>query len=628
MTTRISALVYDHPVLTDVDRSTWYVFALSGVLFVAFTVYLTLLYRSFWLTGADFGSYVHIFATTVGGDGFLQHGKYRLSHPSGSYWGAHFSLTLLAFLPLYALFPSPITLLVAKSFVVAASVPALWFVARGEVGDERLAALVTASYALNPFLWAAWLFDFQEQCLLPVLVFAAYHAYVNGARRRFLALLTLVLLTNEFMAFIVAGALAGLALTSYRAGRLRDEAPLFAAGAGLTGASYLLAGLVIDRFSRFGGIPHSSVADPLKPFVEGPRATVGDLFGVVLGNPALLVDLVTYDVFQKFAFFVLLLVPVLFLSANDEVAIGALAPFLGFAWVFAGRPIYYMFGAHYSFYLLPFVYVGAVRVLGRFRPIGAPRALVVRLFVVVLVLNVAGAASVGAEREVVPRTNEHTDTLSEAIERVPADETLLTQNNVYPHVAERPGATYVVRPDIFEQYQRAYGPIRPEYVLVDTRIETGPIDWSWQVREAFDGRLGTEYGVYRYEDGIWIFKRGYDGPTRAITTDERVRPPSLPPPDESRPERDDGGMIEADPPRLGFATVDGAATAGVSARAKPTLAATAAAAVATTATVLPTTATAIGNAPTATATAETAESTAGAVSAATTVTFTASRVYQ
>ncbi|AUV81611.1 hypothetical protein C2R22_08050 [Salinigranum rubrum] len=73
--------------LVGMDRATIAVFALAGGLFVAFTVYTSLLYRGYQLTGADFGSYLHMFWTTVNGHGFLQQGKFRAGHPSGVYWG-------------------------------------------------------------------------------------------------------------------------------------------------------------------------------------------------------------------------------------------------------------------------------------------------------------------------------------------------------------------------------------------------------------------------------------------------------------------------------------------------------------------------------------------------------------
>jgi uncharacterized membrane protein len=543
--------------LSRVDRPTLGVFALAAALFVGFATYTSLLYEGFLLSGADFGSYVHMFSTTVQGEGFLIHGKYRLSHPRGSYWGGHFTLTLLLFLPLYALVPSPLTLLVAKSFVLAASVPMLWFIARSHIDSDRIAGFVVASYALNPFLWSAWVFDFQEQVLLPVFVFGAYYAFFRCWYRRFLLLTALALLTNEFVTLIFSGALVGLAVGAYREDRLDAEGPFIAAGMAMAVAVHFLAGFVISQFSRYGGIPKASVADPLHPFIEGSRVTVSALVGLIVADPSLLVDLLTIEIFDKFAFFVLLLVPMLFLAIRDEVALGALAPFLAFAWLFAGRSIYYVYGAHYPLYLLPFMYIGTVRVLGRVSLPHPSRELLSRLFVVVLVLNIGGSVSAAIDRQVIPETTEHMETLEVAIERIPDDASLVTQNDIYPHVATRPNTHYIVRPDLFERYQKRYGRVSPEYILIDTKLGTG-VDWSEHIRKAFEDRIGDVYGAYRYEDGIWIFKRGYDGPTMAITSNVTVNPPVLPPPTPAQPgEGDSATPLD---PRLDGDALDAAAS--------------------------------------------------------------------
>lgn len=548
--------------IRSVDAATWYVLGLSVAMFVGFAVYTSLLYEAYWLTGSDFGSYVHMFATTVNGQGFLEHGKYRISHPYGSYWGAHFSLTLLFFLPFYALVASPITLLVLKSLLLAASVPALWFVARTHIGSDRVAGLLVASYASNPFLWSAWLFDFQEQALLPVLIFAAYYAFTTERYRLFLGLLTLVLLTNEFVVIVVGGALVGLFVAAFRAGRVLvglrggvgggdgrssetgglattyraarsrglvgSELAVFAVAGLLLVVVKVGAGLVMSRFSRFSGIPVASIASPLRELVAGPRVGMSELLLAMATNPAVIVETFTIHPTQKVLFFVAFLAPVLFLALYDEFAVGALIPFVGFAWFLSGRPIYYQFGAHYPLYLLPFVYVGAVRVVGRYSvpgtlPSGGRlRGILTRLFVIVLVLNVVGGVGLGLEKRAVPGTSEHTETLSRAIESIPEEASLLTQNDVYPHVATRPHSTFVTRPGMFERYQAMYGTVTPEYVLYDRQLNARSVDWSHAVRRAFDDRLSGEYGLYRYEDGIYVYKRGYRGLPEGITSEYSI----------------------------------------------------------------------------------------------------------
>lgn len=524
--------------IPDRDDPTWYVFALSAALFVGFSVYMSVLYRQFVLGGADFGSYVHMFATTLAGEGWLQQGKYVASHPGGSYWGGHFTVTLLAFFPLYALFPSAYTLIVAKSFVLAASVPLLWLLARDRLESDRLAGWVTASYALNPFLWSAWLFHFQEQVLLPLLIFGAYYAYVERQSLRFLGLFALALLTNEFVVIIAVGFLGGLLVAAYRDDRLREDLPLLAGAAGLTVAVRLLATRVIDAFSTLSGIPPASIAPPFHPYVEGVRASILDLVAISLANPELVFETISLDMFQKFSFLVLLLVPVLFLAVTDEITLGALAPYLVFSWVFAGREVYFTFNAHYPLYLLPFVYIGSIRALRRIEHSGGMRDALPsdgrllakpdvdalraitrsglgRVFALVLVLNLIGAATVVAghdQNDTATTSNAHDELRREAIELVPESASLLTQNDLYPHVATRPEATFIPVESTFGYYQERYGTPTPEYVLFDTATW-----WSTPIESVYAGQIGGQYGLYAYENGIWILRRGYDGPVRGIT---------------------------------------------------------------------------------------------------------------
>lgn len=515
--------------IPDRGSPTWYVLGLSLALFVGFSIYTSLLHARFATTGADLGAYAHMFTTTLEGKGWLLHGKYRASHFYGSYWGAHFSLTLLLFLPLFALVPSVYTLLVAKSFVLAASVVVLWVLARDRLESDRLAALVTLSYALNPFLWSAWSFDFQEQILIPPLLFAAYYFYQRDRSLLFLLFFALVLFTNEFVIFPALGFLVGLLLAETVAGRLKRRGPAIFGAFVLAGVARYVSSAVINYYSEFGGLPTYVVAEPLQPFIQGMgRVSLLDIAAVVLSNPVLLLDSATFAVGDKLLYFAAFMLPVIFLALFDELSLGALAPYLGFAWVFTGeaKAVYFEFGAHYPLYLLPFVYIGVIhlinRLSGRFKWLSAPsRATFSGLLSAVLVLClVSGAASGGGHLTVPPPADdEHRDTLQTAIDSVPEDASLIAQNDIYPHVATRPNASFIVSQGTFSAFERRYGPVTPEYVLIDTQLNPNA-PWDRTVHRTYANRLGDEYGLVRYQDGIQLFKRGYDGPVRGITQSE------------------------------------------------------------------------------------------------------------
>lgn len=524
-TDSVSEWLFD--MLPERGDPTWYVLGLAFLLFVGFSIYTSLLNARFASTGADLGSYVHMFATTLQGEGWLLQGKYRVSHPYGSYWGAHFSLTLLVFLPLFALVPSVYTLLVAKSFVLAASVVILWLLAREYLESDRLAGLVTVSYAFNPFLWSAWSFDFQEQILIPPLMFAAYYCYIKKHHLTFLGFLTLVLFTNEFVIFVVAGFAVGMVIKEARAGRLRQKGPAILCIFILVAITRAIAGYVTDYYTQFSGLPSYVVADPFQPFIEGARVSFGNLLSILLSNPLLIFDALAVETGEKALFFAMFMLPVLFLALLDERSLGALAPYLGFAWVFAGetKEVYWQFGAHYPLYLLPFVYIGAMGALkffsDRFEITAPSRATFAGVLSAILVLClVAGVVTGGGHLRPVPEVNdEHRDILQEAIDSIPENATLITQNNIYPHVATRPNAKFIVSLGTFNAYERRYGPITPEYILIDTKLSpTAP--WARVLQSAFADALGDEYGLYAFQDGIYIYRYGYNGSVHGITQPE------------------------------------------------------------------------------------------------------------
>lgn len=513
----------------------WYVVALSTTLFVCFTIYLSLLYQGYTLTGGDFGNYLNMFSEMRAGNGLLPTGRYKIMGIGAPYWGQHFSVTLLGLYLVYALVPSAYTLIVMKSFFLAISILMLWRVAREELADIRLAGFVTASYALNPFLWSAWLFDFQEQILLPVLVFAAYYCYKNQRYVVFLALYLLVLLTNEFMVIVCTGFLLGLLVSGYRNDELREVLPPLGVAGVLSVTVYVISGWVVSQFSPVQGIPARVIATPFQPFIEAERVSITTLVSAVLSHPTVLFDALSVGLVDKVIYLALFFLPVAFL-AYDEVTLGALAPYLGFAWVFAGTSFYYTFELHYPLYVIAFVYIGAIRVLRRMQMTESSLGIAAgkqwisrpesgfpvrnkplfRVFSCILVLNVVIGVGMVAGNGPVPHSQDHTQVIDKAITTIPENASLLTQNDIYPHVASRPKATFTTNPNKFRAYERKYGPVTPEYVLVDTHIETHGYQWSSSIFEVFLHDLQTEYGLVRYSSGVWVFKRGYHGPVKGV----------------------------------------------------------------------------------------------------------------
>ncbi|MCL5950660.1 MAG: DUF2079 domain-containing protein [Chloroflexi bacterium] len=127
--------------------------------------------------------------------------------------GQHFSVILLALVPLYAVFPDPRTLAIAPVLAVGLTVFPLYWFARREIGPA-LGFVVSLAYLLSPGLQLIALDQFYEIMLaMPLLLLAAIFLW----RRRyvpFLALVVLLFICKEDMPLIAVG--FGLFLILFR----------------------------------------------------------------------------------------------------------------------------------------------------------------------------------------------------------------------------------------------------------------------------------------------------------------------------------------------------------------------------------------------------------------------------
>ena len=111
-----------------------------------------------------------------------------------------------------------------------------------------------------------------------------------------------------------------------------------------------------------------------------------------------------------------------------------------------------------------------------------------------------------------PRVTSHHMVVQEAIGLIPEDASVYTQNDRFPHICERVHA-YVHLPkpglNFFEFHGGDY-----DYILADSTSEQCMLHWGSQ---ASLERLEEEYGVYAEGDGVYLYKRGYEGEPLAIS---------------------------------------------------------------------------------------------------------------
>ncbi len=159
---------------------------LRQVLIIAaafFTVVLTfsiINYESFLIT-YDHGLFNQVFWNSVHGKLFQSSLSSaassaslidrQLSYPSYIHLGQHFVIDFLLWMPIYALFPSPITLIVLQVTLIAAAGIVLYFLARHYLSVPISVMIVASYYGANGVIGPT-LGNFYEHCQIPLFVFS------------------------------------------------------------------------------------------------------------------------------------------------------------------------------------------------------------------------------------------------------------------------------------------------------------------------------------------------------------------------------------------------------------------------------------------------------------------------
>lgn len=138
--------------------------------------------------------------------------------PHFSVLGDHWSPILASLAPLYWIYNSPQTLLVAQSVLFALAIPALWAFTRRAFGGgpqaTAAAYLVAVAYGVSWPIAEASRVGFHEVAFAPVLTAVALERLQAGRLRTALLALAGLLLVKEDMGLLVAGIGAALALSS------------------------------------------------------------------------------------------------------------------------------------------------------------------------------------------------------------------------------------------------------------------------------------------------------------------------------------------------------------------------------------------------------------------------------
>jgi len=155
------------------SRVVWIVMTVLGLVGCAVIAVTTCLrYLTFTSPNFDFGLFVNMFhnMTETGLPIISCERDVLLSH-----FAVHLSPIYYVLLPVYAIFPSPMTLQIAQAVLVASGIVPMVLLARHMKLSERAQIVVALIYALYPATAMGCFYDFHENCfLLPLLLWMFY----------------------------------------------------------------------------------------------------------------------------------------------------------------------------------------------------------------------------------------------------------------------------------------------------------------------------------------------------------------------------------------------------------------------------------------------------------------------
>jgi len=402
--------------------------AATAVFAVGLGALAVLQHRAYWSGRFDVGNLVQAVWSTAHGDPLAVTG---LRGQQFSRLGAHFDPIVVAFAPLWWLWPDPSLLLVSQAAAVASGSIPVYLLARRHLGSDWAAAGFGLAYLLHPATQWLVLDDFHPVALAtPLLLWGFW--FLDGDRLvAFGAVAVAACLTKEQIGLVVAAMGLWYAL---RPGRRLAGAAIAAAG---TAVSIVATAVIVPHFAPGGGSPfegrYASVGGSPRGVVETALTDPGTIMAAAASgrDGAYLLDLLGPLLGLP------LLAPLAALTAAPELLLNLLSD------TRTQTSIHF----HYTAGALPGLMMGAVLGAARLRrhvawarrPEG--RAVVLSTLLAGVVLgplpvwrHVPFGSELATREHVV---NARVDAMERAVRLIPPDAAVSATNTLGAHLSER-----------------------------------------------------------------------------------------------------------------------------------------------------------------------------------------------
>lgn len=456
-----------------------------GVIFSGITAFR---HHAFMTRAWDLGIFTQSLWTTLNANRFFYHTCELFINPSGSFFGVHFSPILFLVLPLYWLFQTPETLLVLQSFILAFAAIPLYKLAKENGGGRSVGMVFAFAYLLYPATHAVNLYDFHVQAFLPLFFFSLVYYFTKEKWSKYLVFAVLSLMCDEHAAIItsfigvyVAWTYRTTIVSTIKRREFTEKKLIVPLVTVIMGFSWywftiwqrnVFFPINPETTSAFLGSPNFTILGARTP-LEIPL--------LVILRPWNAVQALVYNGSVKLLYIILVFGPLAFLSFGKPSALIPTIPWFTFA-LMSECGDHHSLGNQYEAYIVAFIFSAAVfTVRKRFEKTSSLRnrslkmiLLCTFLFFIVsspLVTVFNQVSDSGSSAHI----GTHEIEINNVLNMIPQNASILTQDNLFPHVSHRVDA-YVVPQRFF-----ALGDIvvdflnrtidKIDYILVDNKTD-------------------------------------------------------------------------------------------------------------------------------------------------------------
>lgn len=432
------------------------------------------------------------------------HGKLFYETPdlpltsSGSFFGVHFAPILFLLLPFYAIYPSPITLLIMQTIFIALGAIPIYLIS-DEILKSRVKALAFAFLYLSyPVIQSLNIYDFHLEALLPFFFLSSFYCYLKRRWIPYWIFIILSIITIDFAPIIIgAMSLVNILLNKEEILNL------------INGKNRKLEKHTIMAILT---ILVSVISFPLILWVSnifsGKTSVVTVVFWFL--SPQRMGS-ISEEYMYLLQFWLFMICNLLFLPLFEPLFLLLTAPWFLATILSSGVKTWHLLGYQYggAFAAAPLFIAsiyGAKRLL-RENQRNWRLVFTITLSISVLMMPLNSLTEnrlVGIAYEGLPRTTPHTATLNQVIHLIPENASVYTINNLFPQLSNRDNA-YVYLPD----------DVNIEYVLADYKsVWNNHGIHGYKMSEILPELMSSgEYGIVAYADGVVLLKRGYVGGT-------------------------------------------------------------------------------------------------------------------